>query len=472
MSARPAGWMPDRPFSSCRADSKGAFVALTDNERDLIQQLEKELRSTAKQDELNLRYYQLKQRLEQLGMAIPPEMRRFLVIANWPRVAVDTIVKRQQVRALMLPGEAMADPILRAIWDANNLTAHLKMFNRDRGIYGRAFLSVGTNEENPTLPFMRVESPRTMAALVDVPSETMTAAGRFYKDRTTLRRATHLTLLQPGVTVKAERDKNGKWQEADRDEYNLDRVPVVMHLNRRMSGEWVGESDMADIIPLTDAAARSLTNLQFAQEAHGIPRVWMTGVAQGDFVDKDGKPRPQFEAYFDAIHTLTKEGAKIGQLTAADLKNFETSMQIYGKQASTVTGFPARYFGLTTTNPPSADAIRADEAEMVRSTDDRNEEVGMTLGWGGALAYEFATGREVVGNRVHVDWFDPATPTVAQREDALTKRRQSGVLSREGYWDDLGWSEARKDRERRYLAEEAENDPEMAVARQLAGNAP
>ena len=61
------------------------------------------------------------------------------------------------------------------------------------------------------------------------------------------------------------------------------------------------------------------------------------------------------------------------------------------------------------------------------------------------------------GNRVRVDWFDPATPTVSQREDALAKRRAAGVLSREGYWDELGWSEARKAKERAYFqAEEAD----------------
>ena len=76
-------------------------------------------------------------------MAIPPNMRRFLVIANWPRVTVDTVEHRQNVRALILPGEETADPQLRAIWDASNLDAHVKMFNRDRMIYGRAFMSVG-----------------------------------------------------------------------------------------------------------------------------------------------------------------------------------------------------------------------------------------------------------------------------------------------------------------------------------------
>jgi hypothetical protein len=49
---------------------------------------------------------------------------------------------------------------------------------------------------------------------------------------------------------------------------------------------------MTDVIPLVDSAARSLTNLQFAQEAHGIPRMWMAGVKKGDFIDADGKPDP------------------------------------------------------------------------------------------------------------------------------------------------------------------------------------
>lgn len=449
-------------------------MALSDTERDLITQLEKELRGTQRKDQELLNYYMGTQRVEQLGMAVPPEMRRFLVIANWCRVVVDTINKRQRVRSLILPGQELADPILRAIWDANNLTAHLKMFNRDRMIYSRSFLSVGMNDSNPGLPFVRVESPRSTAALVDVPTETMLAAGRFYRDSRTGRVATNLTLYLPDATVMVERDKTGKWEEVgSRDEHNFGRVPMVMHLNRRMSGEWVGESEMTDVIPLSNSAARSLTNLQFSQEAHGAPRMWMAGVAKGDFVDDKGKLIPMFEAYYDAIHMLTNANAKVGQLTPSDLKNFETAMTIYGKQAATVTGFPARYFGLTTTNPPSADAIRADEAELVGSIEDQNDEIGMTIGWAGALAYEFATGQEVAGNLVQADFFDPATPTVAQREDALFKRRTAGVLSREGYWDELGWSEARKSRERQYLADEAETDPVLSAARALtSANAP
>jgi hypothetical protein len=73
----------------------------------------------------------------------------------------------------------------------------------------------------------------------------------------------------------------------------------------------------------------------------------------------------------------------------------------------------------------------------------------------------------VEGNQVRTDWFDPATPTVSQREDALAKRRAAGVLSREGYWDELGWSEARKAKERAYFEAEALDPVTRAITDEL-----
>jgi hypothetical protein len=439
-------------------------VALTTSELELLKAHKKDLEAFASVDELNLRYYRGLQRVQQLGMAIPPSMRNFLVIANWCRVVVDTINSRQQVRWLILPGQESADPQLRAIGDASDLATQVSMFNRDRMIFGRAFMSVGANEDEPDLPLIRAESPREISVFFDKRRETATSACRFYGNEEPEVHAgpKFATLYLPNETIWLEynTDSLTHWDEVDRDVHNLGAVPIAWHLNRRITGSWVGEPQIADMIPLADAAARSLTNLQFAQEAHGIPRMYMTGVAKGDFVAADGTPIPQFEAYFDAIHTLTNANAKIGQLSAADLKNFDTAINLYGKQAATVTGFPARYFGLTTANPSTEGAIRAEEATMTRSIEEQNEQVGATLGFVGALALRFAREEWVPGRRVKVDWYDPSTPTVAQRADAITKLAggDSPILSREGAWDELGWSDSRKAKERAYFEAQA-RDP-------------
>jgi hypothetical protein len=109
-------------------------------------------------------------------MAIPSSMRKFLVVTNWPRVVVDTLRSRQRLRSLNLAGEESPDANLARIRQASNLDAHLSMFLTDTKVYGRGFLSCGSNETNPKSPLIRAESPRQVAAEVDVRTEMMTAA--------------------------------------------------------------------------------------------------------------------------------------------------------------------------------------------------------------------------------------------------------------------------------------------------------
>ena len=445
-------------------------MALSSSEVDLIHELQTSLRRRARDDQRNLDYYRLMQKFEQLGMAIPPEMRRFMVVANWARVVVRTISGRQKVRAMILPGQETADPKLLAMWDANNLSGHTKMYRKDKLIFGRGFLSVGTNAESARLPIVRVESPRSTEAIIDPRTERMTAAGRFQRADRKPGLPNLVTLLQPESTVWAGKDKRGRWQELDRDDHGLGVVPMIMGLNERLSGETEGETELTDIIMLMDAVGRSLTNLQFAQESHGIPGIAATGVTQGDFVDEHGNKMSQFEAYYDIIKMLSNPDARWHQFTAADLKNFDTAMNVYGKQAAVSYGFPARYFGISTSNPPAEGAIRADENDLVNYVEDKNEAEGMELGWLGGLMWRLAYGKWVKGNQVRVDYHDPGTPTFAQRADALTKMRAVGGISREGMWDELGWSPARKAKELEYLrAERAEQDRTLLA---IAGGDP
>ena len=451
-------------------------MALTPDEVGLIEQHRKVRDANLRNDVLMGRYRDGEQVIEQLGMAVPPSFRRFLLVANWPGMYVESIESRQDVRSLILPGQETADPQLTAIYDANNLDADLSLFLDDRYTYGRAFFSVGANEDDSSLPLIHVESPTEMTGLVDIRKRTMTSAAKIYgADTSDDGEPTNVTLYKPDETVWVERGADGKWREVDRDQHRLGRVPVTMSLCRRRSGSWTGRSLMARVAGITDAAARALTNMQFASEAHGIPQKWAVGVTQGDFVKADGTPIPAWEAYFNSVWMNKSKDVRLGQFSAADLKNFETQLNIYGRLAASVTGLPTRFFGLSTTNPPSADAIRAEEAQLVKFVERQNSQVGAVLGWTAALGLRFATGEWVDGSRIGVEWQDPATPTVAQREDALMKRKSQGVLSVQGYWDELGWSEQRKAKELEYLREEASGDPVFQAARDLTnggGSAP
>ena len=137
-------------------------------------------------------------------------------------------------------------------------------------------------------------------------------------------------------------------------------------------------------------------------------------------------------------------------------------MELYGKLAASVTGFPARYFGLITTNPPAEGAIRAEESKLVKRVERVNAEAGNDLSATLWLAAKLS-GTDIPQGLVNVQWHDPATPTFSQKADALQKLAGGkALISREGAWDELGWDDARKDQERAYFAAEMA-DPDMAA---------
>jgi hypothetical protein len=453
-------------------------VALTLEETTLVARLVRKLTVTSADDILMEDYYNAEQRLVHIGIAVPPELRRFVTIVNWPRLVVDAIEERCDVKSFIRGGgPGTADTELREAWDANNLDSEFPLTFLDSLIVGRGFLSIGTNEEDATMPIIAVESPREMVVDVDPRTRRVTSALKLYgPECQTDTSATaayaavpkYATLYMPDVTTWFEMNE-GRWDVVDRDDHGLGRVPVVPFFNRRRTGKWTGRSEMADAIHLTDAAARSLTNLQIAAETHSVPQKWVLGMSKGDFVDASGDPIPAWQSYFSAIWANQNKDAKVGQFTASDLRNFHDTVTHYSGLLAGLYGLPVRYFGQNTANPPSADGIRADEARLIKRAERKMSAAGDQLGRAMAMWLRFKTGEwPETGDRIKVEWFDAATPTYAAKVDGIQKLTGGKpILSRQGGWDELGWSDARKQRETDYLAEEAADPLLERISRDL-----
>jgi hypothetical protein len=429
-------------------------VALLDAELALISKGQAFLAERAGYDERMLSYYEGRQRLLHMGLAVPPDLQDLELVLNMARVVVDTIEERQDVKNVAVVDRPDVEKRLRVIMDANNLDSELCLWKRDRLVYGRGFLSVGRNDDADGQPIIQVESPREMVVRIDRRHRRVEAAVRL-SEKNEIGVHQRATIYLPDVTVWADRVR-GEWVEEDRDAHRMGRVQVIPSFNRRMTGEWAGHSEMEDVIPIEDASIRTLTDLQAAVEVAAIPKNIIAGAKRSDFGDN-------LEGWFNYLQpllTLSDSQARAYQLSAADLKNFHETVELYGKLASTVTGFPARYFGLVTTNPPAEGAIRAEESKLVKRVERVNAECGTALSDALALAAAFA-GEDVSAGLVNVQWHDPATPTFSQKADALQKLAGGKpLISREGAWDELGWDPARKDAERAYFAAE-ESDPQL-----------
>lgn len=446
---------------------------LTDDERDMVNKLVGRHANMSQDDKKFDAYYEGAQRLKHIGLAVPEELRIFELVANWPRMYVDEVARRQKVKSIYRPGAGEADPDLQEAFTANNLQAEVPILAKETMIFGRCFMAVGTNEDDPEHPLITVESPRQMSCLVNQRRRRMDAAMRRYQEQDGTQVA---TLFLPDKTIQLTMSSNG-WDidvvgdDTGVDEHGLGRVPVVLFLNRRRLGKWHGTTEMADIIPLTDTCARALTDLQLAVETHAVPKRYVLGVSKGDFVDKDGNPLPAWQSYFDALWATQKSGkdVTVGQFAASDLSNFHGTVKLYAELASSVTGLPFRYFGANTANPAAEGAIRADESRIVSNAEEKNAHVGVGLGWTLALYERFRTKKwPAPGEPIAVEWRNPATPTRAEEADAIQKLNGgTPVLSREGSWDEMGWDEPRKARERAYFEAEARDPALEQLAKDL-----
>ena len=427
------------------------------DESKLVDDLSRRLFTSYPDDQRFDRYYEGTQRLAHIGLAVPPELRKFETVLNWCRTVVDSVSDRMRMKAFYLPGEQQASEALRESWDYNNLDSESIAHHQEMLILGRGFVSVGANEEDPEFPLIQVENPRELAVDIDHRHRRLRAAVRVMpSENDAPGTPSNAVLYLPDSTMRLKRHQ-GRWVVEDRDDHGLGRVPLVMFLNRRRVGQWTGVSEMVDAIPLVDAAARSLTNLQLAGETHSVPQKYVLGMSKGDFVDADGKPIPAWEAYFNAIWANQNKDAKVGQFAASDLSNFHNTVDHYASKLAGLYGLPARYVGITSVNPAAEGAIRAEEARLILNVEKKAALAGDGWGWVMGLVERFRTGEWVSGSRIKTDWFDAGTPTYAQRADALTKMYNSGqgILSREGVWEELGWSEARMERERSRFEAEA-----------------
>lgn len=427
------------------------------DESKLVDDLSRRLFTSYPDDQRFDRYYEGSQRLAHIGLAVPPELRKFETVLNWCRTVVDSVSDRMRMKAFYLPGEDRASEALRESWDYNNLDSESIAHHQEMLILGRGFVSVGANEEDPEFPLIQVENPRELAVDIDHRHRRLRAAVRVMpSENDAPGTPSNAVLYLPDATLRLKREQ-GRWAVEDKDEHRLGRVPLVMFLNRRRVGQWTGVSEMVDAIPLVDAAARSLTNLQLAGETHSVPQKYVLGMSKGDFVDANGNPIPAWEAYFNAIWANQNKDAKVGQFAASDLSNFHNTVDHYASKLAGLYGLPARYVGITSVNPAAEGAIRAEEARLILNVEKKAALAGDGWGWVMGLVERFRTGEWVSGSRIKTDWFDAGTPTYAQRADALTKMYNSGqgILSREGVWEELGWSEARMERERSRFEAEA-----------------
>ncbi|MCW2900229.1 MAG: putative phage protein [Streptosporangiaceae bacterium] len=426
----------------------------------LIDRLSEQRNRIAKWDQ----YYEGTQPLSYLAPELVVEMGDRLrpVIINWPRLVVDSIEEREDVEGFRLGKQADADAEMWRIWQANDLDEESQQAHIEALTMGRAYVIVGGNEDEPETPLITVESPMDVYVEPDPRTRDAAAAVKLWSEEPAAGSSIeHATLYLPDATTWYVK-QSGKWVVDDDyppDVHGLGQVPVVPLLNRGRIRNRLGVSELADVVPLSDAACKIATDMLVSAEFHAMPRRYAIGMAPQDFVDANGNPLSTWSVVAGRLWATEKtkqDGVDLGQFPEANLTNFHETINALARLVASMSGLDPQALGFTTTNPSSADAIRAAESRLIKRVRRKMRTLGG--GWEQVMriADRFATGVERPELRsMETMWADPETPTVAQSADAAVKKYQAGLVPRRQTREDLGYTQTQINRMEQQDAAEA-----------------
>jgi hypothetical protein len=421
-------------------------------------------------------YYEGKQPLSYMAPELQAELQETVrqVVINWPRLVVDSVEERLDVEGFRFPGEPAADDELWRIWQANDMDTQSQQGHLDALIMGRAYVVIGTREDDEKTPLITVESPLDMFAEFDPRTRVIRAAVRRWREEGEGgAKIEHATLLLPDATSFWVQEK-GEWvedPELERDDHEIGEVMVEVLANRPRLKCPNGVSELMDVIPVSDAACKVATDMMVSAEYHATPRRVAFGFGEEDFVDSEGRRVSAFSRIIGRMWATEKnrkeDGADVIQFSEASLSNFHDTINQLATLVASLAGLPPHFMGHATDNPASADGIRSAETRLVKRSERKQRGNGGTWERVQRKVLRIRDGAWDPRSRsLETIWRDASTPTVAQKADAAVKLFQAGIVPKRQTREDLGYTQAQIERMEE-LDEQAAQD---AMQRIMSGD--
>lgn len=403
--------------------------SLSDQEHATASRLMAKLQGHQRKNLLLEAYYDAKQHVRDLGIAIPPHLRNLEAAIGWPGTVVDALEERLDHDGWDDPDQLGVDDIV----EANDLHTELAYGRLDALIYGVSFGVVGSGGPGEPSPLITVESPKRMTATWSRRRRHITEA--FLVSTGTNGQVNGATLWYGDQVVELSYDPDrNTWGVEDRSENRLlGRPPVHRLVNRPRSSDPDGRSEITrPIRTYTDNAVRTIVAMEVSRDFHAAPKFWLLGADEASFQGPDGKPRTAWETYIGRLNAINRDedgnAPDIKTFSGASPAPFLEQLRGLAQMVSAEGALPIAYLGLAhDANPASADAALVAEARLNKRAERRQSAFGSREAALMRDALWILWGQEPPSTP-HPIYRPAATPTLAAAADATMKLVQGGVL--------------------------------------------
>lgn len=388
-----------------------------------IAYLQKKLEQKRTRVLLRYRYYEQKQTAQDLGISTPEGLRWFSVVNGWCTKAVDNLADR-----LQFDGFENDTFQFTEMFDLNNPDIFYDDAILSSLITSCAFVHVSRGEDfkdGTQMRFNVIDGSNATGVVDDFTK--LLLEGYAVLERNDRDVPTRWAYFTPGRTEFYEEGIDGPIAVEEFPSNYCALVPVIYRPDAKRP---FGHSRISRAcMEYAKGAMRTVKRMEISSEFYSFPQKYATGVsADADILDK-------WQATMSAMLTFSKdeEGDKptLGQFQAASMAPHVDQLKAMASLFAGETGLTLDDLGFVTSNPSSAEAIKAshEDLRLTASKAQRCFGVGFkNIGYIGACMRDNQDYRREVLFETKVTWkpvFEPDAAMLSAIGDGVLKLNQA-----------------------------------------------
>lgn len=389
-----------------------------------------QLQAVATINRTRKQYMEAKQKVQSLGIAIPPSLNSFETVLGWPYKAVKSLATRIKLGGFAIPGQDINDFGVDKIWAENRLGIEATHAHMSSLTYGPSFVVAMAGGDGEPKAVIRTLSPLSTTAVWDpVKRRAVSALTVISADEGT---PDEFILYMEDEIITA-RFVRGRWL-LERSE-TLGHCPVHVMAYDSSPEYPFGRSRITQgVMKMTDEAIRTSLRMEVGAEFYSAPQRYLLGADESAFTDQYGNKRTGWDAILGRMLAIgaDEDGNKptVGQFQQMSMQPHESMLKTIAAKFSGETNIPVNALGIIHENPASDAAMHTAYLDLNADAESAHEPFGTA--WvavmkdaiqiynDGVLPEEIAM--------LTTKWRDPATPTKGASAAWAKTLVEAGIL--------------------------------------------
>lgn len=371
------------------------------------------------------RYRDMKVRIKPTGNIPEEAIARVEAVSDWPEKAVTALSERSVFEGFVSPGETQDPFDLAGILSENRFDLELPQAIDSAYTHSCSFITTADGDVQsgePEVVVLAREALWSVAKWDDrrrVVSSAMSVTSTDDQGQ-----PDGLDVFLPHAVLSLSRRSSGAWVAERRSnplgEVLVEPLAYAPTLSRPFGRSRINRA----VMNITDRALLTIIRSEIASDFYAVPRMYALGVTQDAFTR--GKWQAAIDRWFAISKDEDGDTPTVGQFPQMTMQPLSDHYRTIATQFSGATGVPVSNLGIVTENPPSAEALYADDRRIVSTARKQNRVFGSALR---RVAQRTVRLRDRSGltpelAQLDVSWSNPAFTSPATSADALVKLAQ------------------------------------------------